>query len=92
MNYVYFISETPLWLLVHVAPIKSNSDAVVLILLLFKDITLLKQLIPEQNDKGMNAPSNFCSVRWSQTHTEKTYKTFVPDLLFTYITQQKLGS
>jgi len=44
-----------LWLLVHVAPIKSYSDAKVLILLLFKDITLLKQLIPEQNGKGTTA-------------------------------------
>jgi len=47
------ISETPLWLLVQVAPIKSNNDTIMLILLLFKDITLLKQIIPEQNDKGM---------------------------------------
>jgi len=52
------ISETPLWLLVQVAPIKSNSDAIMLILLLFKDITLLKQLIPEQNDKGMSSTTN----------------------------------
>ena len=46
---MWIISETPLWLLIHVAPIKSNNDAIVLILLLFKDITSLKQLIPEQN-------------------------------------------
>jgi len=50
-----YFTETPLWLLVHVAPIKSNNDVTVLILLLFKDITLLKQLIPELNGKSMTA-------------------------------------
>lgn len=54
---IIVISETPLWLLVHVAPIKSNNDAIMLILLLFKDITVLKQLIPEQNGKGMSVPT-----------------------------------
>ena len=57
-NDVNYFTETPLWLLVHVAPIKSNNDVTVLILLLFKDITLLKQLIPELNGKGKHQINN----------------------------------
>lgn len=46
--------ETPLWLLLHVAPIRNEKDVVVLFLLTFKDITALKQPIEDENGKGEN--------------------------------------
>ena len=45
-------AETPLWLLLHVAPIKNEKDAVVLFLCTFKDITALKQPIEDESAKG----------------------------------------
>ena len=48
-----FVSvETPLWLLLHVAPIRNEKDVVVLFLLTFKDITALKQPIEDETGKG----------------------------------------
>jgi len=44
--------ETPLWLLLHVAPIRNEKDVVVLFLLTFKDITALKQPIEDETGKG----------------------------------------
>jgi hypothetical protein len=46
------VVEIPLWLLVHTSPVKSNNEVVMLYLLLFRDITALKQPIPEHNGKG----------------------------------------
>ena len=46
------VSETPLWLLLHVAPIRNEKDVVVLFLLTFKDITALKQPIEDETGKG----------------------------------------
>lgn len=45
-------TETPLWLLLHVAPIKNESDLVVLLLLTYRDITALKQPIESDDTKG----------------------------------------
>jgi len=47
------VSETPLWLLLHVAPIRNEKDVVVLFLLTFKDITALKQPIEDESGKGL---------------------------------------
>ncbi len=49
---MHTFSETPLWLLLHIAPIKNEKDAVVLFLLTFKDITALKQPIEDSSEKG----------------------------------------
>ena len=46
------LTETPIWLLVHLAPIKNHKDAVVLYLCQFKDITPLKQPLDDENNKG----------------------------------------
>lgn len=48
------ITETPIWLLVHLAPIKNDKDNVVLYLCQFKDITPLKQPLDDENNKGKN--------------------------------------
>lgn len=47
-----FILETPLWLLLQIAPIKNERDLVVLFLLTFRDITALKQPIETDDVKG----------------------------------------
>lgn len=44
--------ETPLWLLLQVAPIRNERDLVVLFLLTFRDITALKQPIDSEENKG----------------------------------------
>ncbi|XP_021925170.1 potassium voltage-gated channel protein eag [Zootermopsis nevadensis] len=44
--------ETPLWLLLQIAPIKNERDLVVLFLLTFRDITALKQPIESDDNKG----------------------------------------
>lgn len=46
------IAGTPLWLLVHVAPIRNERELVVLFLLTFRDITALKQPIDADDPKG----------------------------------------
>lgn len=48
---------TPLWLLVHVAPIRNERELVVLFLLTFRDITALKQPIDADDPKGGEARS-----------------------------------
>jgi potassium voltage-gated channel Eag-related subfamily H protein len=45
-------AETPLWLLLQIAPIKNERDLVVLFLLTFRDITALKQPIESDDSKG----------------------------------------
>lgn len=45
-------AETPLWLLLQVAPIRNERDLVVLFLLTFRDITALKQPIDSEDTKG----------------------------------------
>lgn len=51
----FYILGTPLWLLLHIAPIKNEKDQIVLFLCTFKDITALKQPIDEDGAKGKNA-------------------------------------
>jgi len=46
------LTETPLWLLLQVAPIRNERDLVVLFLLTFRDITALKQPIDTEDNKG----------------------------------------
>lgn len=43
---------TPLWLLLHIAPIKNEKDIVVLFLCTFRDITALKQPIEADENRG----------------------------------------
>lgn len=47
-------AETPLWLLLQVAPIRNERDLVVLLLLTFRDITPIKQLIDAEDTKSGN--------------------------------------
>lgn len=52
INYLFSLAETPLWLLLQVAPIRNERDLVVLFLLTFRDITALKQPIDTEDTKG----------------------------------------
>lgn len=47
-------TETPLWLLLQVAPIRNERDLVVLLLLTFRDITAFKQIIDAEDTKSGN--------------------------------------
>lgn len=49
---LFLFAETPLWLLLQVAPIRNERDLVVLFLLTFRDITALKQPIDSEDTKG----------------------------------------
>lgn len=44
--------ETPMWILMQVAPIKNEREVTALYLMIFKDITALKQPIEEEENKG----------------------------------------
>lgn len=50
--FLIYFTETPLWLLLQVAPIRNERDLVVLFLLTFRDITALKQPIDSEDTKG----------------------------------------
>lgn len=54
IKFIFFLPfpETPLWLLLQVAPIRNERDLVVLFLLTFRDITALKQPIDTEDTKG----------------------------------------
>ena len=47
-HHLMFITGTPLWLLMHISPIKNERDVVVLFLCTFRDITALKQPIEDE--------------------------------------------
>lgn len=49
---LFIIPETPLWLLLHIAPVRNEKEEVVLLLCTFKDITALKQPLEEDGNKG----------------------------------------
>lgn len=55
---MFVFTGTPLWLLLHVAPIKNEKDQVVLFLCTFKDITALKQPIDDEGGKGKKVIKN----------------------------------
>lgn len=71
-------AETPLWLLLQIAPIKNERDLVVLFLLTFRDITALKQPIETDDTKGgeYDRPG-YGSV--SQPATSSTYSRMLQD-------------
>ncbi|XP_017870743.1 PREDICTED: potassium voltage-gated channel protein eag isoform X7 [Drosophila arizonae] len=61
--------ETPLWLLLQVAPIRNERDLVVLFLLTFRDITALKQPIDSEDTKG--GLSKFAKLARSVTRSRQ---------------------
>ncbi|XP_032309036.1 potassium voltage-gated channel protein eag isoform X4 [Drosophila ananassae] len=63
--------ETPLWLLLQVAPIRNERDLVVLFLLTFRDITALKQPIDSEDTKGVLGLSKFAKLARSVTRSRQ---------------------
>ncbi|XP_035207392.1 potassium voltage-gated channel protein eag-like [Stegodyphus dumicola] len=59
--------DSPLWLLLHVAPIRNEKDVVVLFLLTFRDITALKQ--PQEEDAAKVGLSKFARLARSVTRS-----------------------
>ncbi|XP_069552725.1 voltage-gated delayed rectifier potassium channel KCNH5-like [Brachyistius frenatus] len=49
---LYSKNRTPIWLYMHVAPIRNENDKVVLFLCTFRDITLFKQPIEDESTRG----------------------------------------
>ncbi|XP_059178436.1 potassium voltage-gated channel subfamily H member 1-like [Physella acuta] len=70
---LYKKNRTPLWLLLHVAPIKNEKDQVVLFMCTFKDITALKQPIDDEAGKGL---SKFARLARSVTRNRSTLLQF----------------
>ncbi|XP_037917881.1 potassium voltage-gated channel protein eag isoform X8 [Hermetia illucens] len=64
-------TETPLWLLLQVAPIRNERDLVVLFLLTFRDITALKQPIDSEDTKGVLGLSKFAKLARSVTRSRQ---------------------
>ncbi|KAG8196576.1 hypothetical protein JTE90_003588 [Oedothorax gibbosus] len=60
-------NDTPLWLLLHIAPIRNEKDVVVLFLLTFRDITALKQ--PVEEDTAKVGLSKFARLARSVTRS-----------------------
>lgn len=65
-------AETPLWLLLQVAPIRNERDLVVLFLLTFRDITALKQPIDSEDTKGGKCDQK--RVEWIQAFKKTSDK------------------
>uniref|UniRef100_A0A1I7XM98 PAC domain-containing protein n=1 Tax=Heterorhabditis bacteriophora TaxID=37862 RepID=A0A1I7XM98_HETBA len=75
--------ETPIWLLVHLAPIKNDKDCVVLYLCQFKDITPLKQPLDDENNKGLSRILQIARIakskqQFNQIETKDLHKTSAP--------------
>ncbi|XP_029347249.1 potassium voltage-gated channel protein eag isoform X3 [Acyrthosiphon pisum] len=72
-------NETPLWLLMQIAPIKNERDLVVLFLLTFRDITALKQPIESEDSKGgdlLAGLSKFAKLARSVTRSKTLVSQF----------------
>ena len=61
-EHINYVSGTPLWLLMHISPIKNERDIVVLFLCTFRDITALKQPIEDDTKDigGIGEPRMKC--------------------------------
>ncbi|CAI4222992.1 unnamed protein product [Auanema sp. JU1783] len=76
-------NKTPIWLLVHLAPIKNDKDNVVLYLCQFKDITPLKQPLDDENNKGLSRILQIARIakskqQFNQIETKDLHKSSAP--------------
>ncbi|XP_074653095.1 voltage-gated delayed rectifier potassium channel KCNH1-like [Tubulanus polymorphus] len=85
---LYKKNRTPLWLLLHIAPIRNEKDAVVLFLCTFKDITALKQPIEDDAGKGL---SKFARLARSVTKNRSVLLQFSSHVPNTKIDNSKLS-
>ncbi len=71
------VSGTPVWLLMHIAPIKNDKNQVVLFLCQFKDITALKQPLDDENNKG-----KWTGLKWIPINVKRRRNTRSPKKRF----------
>lgn len=62
----------PIWLLLHIAPIKNEKETVVLFLLTFRDITALKNPIEDDSSKNL---SKFARLARTMTRSRSALST-----------------
>ncbi|XP_052829740.1 potassium voltage-gated channel subfamily H member 1 isoform X3 [Octopus bimaculoides] len=74
---LYKKNKTPLWLLLHIAPVRNEKDQVVLLLCTFKDITALKQPLDDEAGKSL---SKFARLARSVTRNRSTLLQFSSNL------------
>lgn len=83
---------TPLWLLLHIAPIKNEKDVVVLFLLTFRDITALKQPIEDDATKGLSKFARLArSVTRSRSVLAQQFSSHIPIIRAEPSKQSSLG-
>lgn len=91
-NDYYCNLGTPLWLLLHIAPIKNEKDVVVLFLLTFRDITALKQPIEEESAKGLSKFARLArSVTRSRSVLAQQFSSHLPIIKSETSKQSSLG-
>ena len=89
---MYVQTGTPLWLLLHIAPIKNEKDIVVLFLLTFRDITALKQPIEEDAAKGLSKFARLArSVTRSRSVLAQQFSSHLPIIKSESTKQSSLG-
>jgi len=70
---LYKKNRTPLWLLLHISPIKNERDIVVLFLCTFRDITALKQPIEDDSKEIGAGLSKFAKLARSVTRSKASF-------------------
>ncbi|XP_074594624.1 potassium voltage-gated channel protein ether a go-go isoform X2 [Brevipalpus obovatus] len=89
---LYKKSRSPLWLLLHIAPIKNEKDIVVLFLLTFRDITALKQPIEDETNKGLSKFARLArSVTRSRSVLAQQFSSHIPIIKQEHGKQSNLG-
>lgn len=78
-------SGVPIWLLLHIAPIKNEKNIVVLFLLTFRDITALKNPIEDDSSKNL---SKFARLARTVTRSRSALSTQISSNLPVIKTQE----
>ncbi|XP_076318646.1 potassium voltage-gated channel protein eag-like [Tachypleus tridentatus] len=89
---LYKKNRTPLWLLLHIAPIKNEKDVVVLFLLTFRDITALKQPLEDETAKSLSKFARLArSVTRSRSVIVQQFSSHLPVVRSEHVKQTQLG-
>ncbi|XP_076334897.1 potassium voltage-gated channel protein eag-like isoform X2 [Tachypleus tridentatus] len=89
---LYKKNRTPLWLLLHIAPIKNEKDIVVLFLLTFRDITPLKQPLEDETAKSLSKFARLArSVTRSRSVIVQQFSSHLPVVKSENAKQSQLG-
>ncbi|XP_052007337.1 potassium voltage-gated channel subfamily H member 5-like isoform X1 [Xyrauchen texanus] len=72
---LYRKNRTPVWFYMQIAPIRNENDKVVLFLCTFKDITVFKQPIEDENTRGW---TKFARLTRALTNSKSTIQQLTP--------------